>query len=132
MVQEGVFPYLIFTILGIYIMALGTRFLSLSLTIANGAQTSNSSRTGFKATPVGVIFPAAMTGTGITFEMSDDGTNWYPVVGRDGNVVTITKVNSSFRALNKEDFMAIQEVRVKSSGAEGAERIIKLICRDVT
>lgn len=132
MVQEGVFPYLTITILGIYIMALGTRFLSVPLTIANGAQTSNSTRTGFKATPVGVIFPAAMTGTGITFEMTDDGTNWYPVVGTDGNAVSITKANSSYRALKKEDLMGVQEVRVKSSGAEGADRIIKLICRDVT
>jgi hypothetical protein len=113
-------------------MSLGTRILSVPLTIAAGTQTSNSSRTGFKSTPVAVIFPAAMTGTGITFEMTDDGTNWYPVVGRDGNVVTITKVNSSFPALNKEDFMGIQEIQVKSSGNEGADRIIKIICRDVT
>lgn len=112
-------------------MSLGTRYLSVSLTIANGEQTSSSNRTGFKSTPVAVIFPAAMTGTGITFEVTDDGTNWYPLVGRDGNVVTITKVNSSFRALNKEDFMGVQELRVKSSGNEGAERIFKLICRDV-
>lgn len=112
-------------------MSLGTRYLSVSLTIANGEQTSSSNRTGFKSTPVAVIFPAAMTGTGITFEVTDDGTNWYPLVGRDGNVVTITKVNSSFRALNKEDFMGVQELRVKSSGNEGAERIFKVICRDV-
>lgn len=113
-------------------MSLGTRFLSVQLTIANGAQTSNSSRTGFKSTPVAVIFPAAMTGTGITFEATDDGTNWYPVYGTDGNAVSITKVNGSYRALKKEDLMGVQEVRIKSSGNEGADRVFKLICRDVT
>lgn len=112
-------------------MSLGTRYLSVSLTIANGEQTSNSSRTGFKGTPVGVIFPAALTGTGITFEMTVDGTNWHDVYGTDGNLISITKVNGDYRALNPTDFAGIQELRVKSSGNEGAERIIKIVCRDV-
>lgn len=112
-------------------MSLGTRYLSVSLTIANGQQTSSSNRTGFKSTPVAVIFPAAMTGTGITFEVTDDGTNWYPLYNSSGSLILITKVNSSFHALNPSDFAAVQELRVKSSGNEGADRVFKLICRDV-
>lgn len=110
-------------------MSLGTRFNSLSLTITSGTQTSNSSRTGFKATPVAVIFPAAMTGTGITFEVTDDGTNWYPLHNSSGTLITITKVNGVYHTLNTLDFAGVQEVRIKSSGNEDADRVFKLICR---
>lgn len=110
-------------------MSLGTRFQSISLTIANGEQTSASSRTGFKSTPVAVIFPAAMTGTGITFEVTDDGTTWYPLHNSSGTLISITKVNGAFHNLNPLDFVGVQEVRVKSSGNEGAARTFKLICR---
>lgn len=113
-------------------MSLGTRYLSLSLTIADGATTSNDERTGFKSTPVGVIFPASMTGTGITFEMSvDGGTTWHDVYGTDGNLVSVTKVDGDYRALNPSDFAGVQHVRVKSSGAETGAKIIKIVCRDV-
>lgn len=113
-------------------MSLGTLYLNASLTIADGASTSDSIRTGFKSTPVAVIFPASMTGTGITFEMSvDGGTTWHDVYGTDGNLVSITKVNGGYRALNPTDFAGVQHIRVKSSGAETGAKVFKIVCRDV-
>lgn len=112
-------------------MSLGTRYLAVPLTIVSGQQTSASNRTGFKSTPVAVIFPAAMTGTGITFEVSDDGVTFYPLYNSSGALVSITKVNGAYHALNPTDFAGVQEVKIKSSGNEGSDRVFKLICRDV-
>ena len=38
----------------------------------------------------GIVFPAAMTGTAVTFDFSFDGTTWVDVVETDGTEVTYT------------------------------------------
>ena len=77
----------------------------------------------------GVVFPAAMTGSTITFDFSFDGTTWYDVVETDGTEVSyavsagnVVRVDPSGWA-----FAATGFLRVVSNGSEAADRTINLI-----
>ena len=79
----------------------------------------------------GIQFPAAMTGTAVTFDFSVDGTNFYDVKETDGTDVSYTvsagdvvRVDPSGWAFASSGFL-----RVTSGSAEAADRDIKLIFR---
>ena len=55
---------------------------------ANTTQSSSVNTDGMLLT--GIVFPAAMTGTAITFDFSVDGTNFYDVKETDGTDVSYT------------------------------------------
>jgi hypothetical protein len=98
--------------------------VSDNATISSGVNTDGMLLTG-------IVFPAAMTGTELTFDFSIDGTNWYDVVETDGTAVTYTvtagdavRVDPSGWAFASSGF-----IRVTSGSAEAADRSIKLIFR---
>ena len=77
----------------------------------------------------GIVFPAAMTGTAVTFDFSFDGSTWVDVVETDGTEVSytvsagnVTRVDPSGWAFATAGF-----VRVTSNGTEAADRNIQLI-----
>ena len=77
----------------------------------------------------GIVFPAAMTGTAVTFDFSYDGNTWVDVVETDGTEVTytvsagnVTRVDPSGWAFATAGF-----IRVTSNGTETADRKIQLI-----
>jgi hypothetical protein len=77
----------------------------------------------------GIVFPAAMTGTAITFDFSFDGSTWVDVVETDGTEVSytvsagnVTRVDPSGWAFATAGF-----IRVTSDGTETADRNIQLI-----
>ena len=77
----------------------------------------------------GIVFPAAMTGTAVTFDFSFDGSTWVDVVETDGTEVSytvsagnVTRVDPSGWAFATAGF-----VRVTSDGTEAADREIQLI-----
>ena len=77
----------------------------------------------------GIVFPAAMTGTAVTFDFSFDGSTWVDVVETDGTEVTYTvtagdvvRVDPSGWAFATSGF-----VRVSSDATELADRNIQLI-----
>ena len=77
----------------------------------------------------GIVFPAAMTGSTVTFDFSFDGTNFVDVVETDGTEVTYTvtagdvvRVDPSGWAFATGGFL-----RVTSNGTEAADRSIQLI-----
>jgi hypothetical protein len=77
----------------------------------------------------GIVFPAAMTGTAVTFDFSFDGSTWVDVVETDGTEVSytvsagnVTRVDPSGWAFATAGF-----VRVTSDGTETADRNIQLI-----
>jgi len=77
----------------------------------------------------GVVFPAAMTGSTITFDFSFDGTTWYDVKETDGTDVSYTvsagdvvRVDPSGWAFASAGFL-----RVVSGSSEAADRTINLI-----
>jgi hypothetical protein len=54
----------------------------------NATQSSSVNTDGMLLT--GIIFPATMTGTSVTFDFSVDGTNFYDVKETDGTDVSYT------------------------------------------
>ena len=77
----------------------------------------------------GIVFPAAMTGTAVTFDFSFDGSTWVDVVETDGTEVSytvsagnVTRVDPSGWAFATAGF-----IRVTSDGTEAADRQIQLI-----
>jgi|TARA_Y100000004_G_scaffold36918_1_gene39647 hypothetical protein len=96
---------------------------------ANTTQSSSVNTDGMLLT--GIVFPAAMTGTAVTFDFSVDGTNFYDVKETDGTDVSYTvsagdvvRVDPSGWAFASSGFL-----RVTSGSAEAADRDIKLIFR---
>lgn len=77
----------------------------------------------------GIVFPAAMTGTNVTFDFSFDGTTWVDVVETNNTEVTynvsagnVVRVDPSGWA-----FAAAGFLRVTSDATEVADRNIQLI-----
>jgi len=77
----------------------------------------------------GIVFPAAMTGTNVTFDFSYDGINWKDVVETDNTEVTyvvsagnVVRVDPSGWAFATAGFL-----RITSDGTETADRQINLI-----
>lgn len=97
-----------------------------SVTIPNGTATHTGIEiTGY--TLAGVEFPAALTGTGVTVQVSQDNSTFVDVYQGAG-VVTFTKQNSKL-VLNASGNLLLgvgKYLRVASSGNEGADRILKL------
>tara|TARA_R100001510_G_scaffold16113_2_gene13530 strand:- start:1240 stop:1584 length:345 start_codon:yes stop_codon:yes gene_type:complete len=79
----------------------------------------------------GIIFPAAMTGSNVTFDYSLDETAFYDVVETDGTEVTysvsagnVVRVDPSGWAFASSGYL-----RITSDGSEAADRKITLIFR---
>ena len=99
--------------------------ISDNTTISSGVNTDGMLLTG-------LVFPAAMTGTEVTFDFSIDGTNWYDVVETDGTAVTYTvtagdvvRVDPSGWAFSSNGY-----IRLTSNGTEAADRKIILHFRN--
>jgi hypothetical protein len=79
---------------------------------------------------VGILTPAALTGTSFSFEASTaaDGT-FLPVYDISGNPVSVDVGTSRFIAILPSDLAGIQYLKLVSGSSEGAQRIIGLSCR---
>jgi hypothetical protein len=99
------------------------------ITIANGQTASAAIDLGGN-TLVGLIIPAAFTGTALTFSASDaiDGT--YSVVkGSDGASVSYTVAQGTYVVIQPAVLAGIRFLKVISGSSEGGARVIKGICR---
>lgn len=98
-----------------------------NVTIANGGTNSTSVDIS-RHTLAGIEFPATLTGTGVTLQVSQDDSTFVTVYQGSGDV-TITKQNSKVvmvgSTLKTLEGLG-KYLRVVSSGAEGAERTLKL------
>jgi hypothetical protein len=106
----------------------------ISTTIANGGTKTAAIDIG-EGVLAGIIFPATLTGTGVTFETSWDGSTYYvPNVG--GTDVTLAKQNSKLvpikESVNQYTDYFGRYVKLVSSGAEGAERTLIVVVRPRT
>jgi hypothetical protein len=104
---------------------------SLSATIANAG--TDSAEVDLNGTvPVGIVFPAAMTGTSVSFKMAtSSGGTFVPVYDDDGALYTVSVVVSIYRALKYQHFIGARYIKVISNGAEGAERVLTLRTRAI-
>ena len=77
----------------------------------------------------GIVFPAAMTGTAVTFDFSFDGSTWVDVVETDGTEVSYTVSAGNVTRVDPSGwaFAAAGFVRVSSDATELADRNIQLI-----
>jgi hypothetical protein len=78
---------------------------------------------------VGLIMPAAMTGTSMTFQGSVDGTNYFDLYDSSGTQLSITIAASRFILLVPADFAAVRYLKLVSGSSEAAERSINLVHR---
>ena len=104
--------------------------LSKQVLIDVSADASNS--TGVQADGLllsGIVFPAAMTGTAVTFDFSFDGSTWVDVVETDGTEVTYTVTAGDVVRVDPSGwaFATAGFIRVTSDGTETADRNIQLI-----
>lgn len=100
---------------------------TLPAIVASGQQVSSVLNTG-GAVLCGVLLPAALTSTALTFLTCDtaDGT-FVPVASTtDGTVLTFTVAQGTYCAVDPKDFSGIQFMQIKTGSAEGAART--LIC----
>ena len=79
----------------------------------------------------GVVFPAAMTGTTITFDYSVDGSNWVDVFETDGTEVSYTVSAGNVVRVDPSGwaFASNGYLRITSGATEAADRKIKLLFR---
>jgi len=77
----------------------------------------------------GIVFPAAMTGTSVTFDFSFDGSTWVDVVETDGTEVSYTVSTGNVTRVDPSGwaFASAGFIRVTSNGTEAADRNIQLI-----
>ncbi len=101
--------------------------VSAPVVIANGQQESAAvALDGFSL--CGIIFPAAFTGTAVTFEASSaiDGT-FVPVKSTtSGTALSYTVAQATYAAIDPKDFLGVSFLKIKSGSAEGAARTLLL------
>jgi hypothetical protein len=78
---------------------------------------------------LGIITPAAMTGTALTVQASHDGSTFNVMYDTDGSALSITSAASRFIALAPQDFASVRHLKLVSGSTEAAERTITLAIR---
>lgn len=73
-----------------------------------------------------VLFPAAMTGASVTFEASFNGNDWFPING-----VSVTVNTGEASPIDPTAVYAWPFIRVVSASAEGADRTIKVVVKEL-
>lgn len=98
--------------------------------IASGQTDSDTIKLNGR-TPIGLLVPAAPTGTSFTFKASldSDGTNFYTLKDMTGTALTITTSQAFFK-LPPADFDGVELLKVISSSSEGSARTLTLIVAD--
>ena len=95
------------------------------LTIASGATQSDHFRlTGDNI--IGILFPAAMTGTSLTVEVSFDGSSFHALTGVSLGVTVDEALEVASSTIFGWPF-----VRFVSSAAEGAERTLTVLVKEI-
>ncbi len=76
----------------------------------------------------GIEFPAAMTGSNVTFDFSYDGSTWVDVVETDGTAVTYVVTAGDMVRVDPSGwaFASNGYIRVTSDGNEAADRSLIL------
>jgi hypothetical protein len=109
-----------------------TKFGVLSAAIPVGGGTKTGAvQTGPNCIPVGVLTPAAMTGTAITFEVLVQGETTYQPLYNGSSVYTLTVAANRYVALSPDVMLGVQDLKVVSGSSESAGVTFKVIQRPV-
>ena len=79
----------------------------------------------------GIIFPATMTGSTVTFDFATDNSTWVDVVETDGTEVSYTVSAGNIVRVDPSGwaFASSGYIRITSGSAEAADRKITLVFR---
>lgn len=100
---------------------------SRSAIIANGEQSSSAIENKYGA-DLGVVIPAAFTGTALTFEVSHNGVTYQGLYGLDGNAVSLTVAQGRSYVLPAA-LLPWPYFKLKSGSAEGAARTLNVVIK---
>ena len=103
-------------------------FKYIDVTIASG-QTVSEAVDCMGGVLVGIKTPATLTGTSMTFKVSDDGVAYVDYYNAAGNQVTASMPSDKRIGFEPVDFAGIQKIKIVSSSAEVAERKFILFFR---
>lgn len=102
------------------------------VTIASGGSTSDEidlSRSGEQV--VGIVTPATITGTALTFTVCVAGTTFVPLHVGAGTAYSITVAASRFTHVDPNAFLGVSKLKVVSGAVEAQDTIISIITRPV-
>lgn len=97
-----------------------------TVTIASGQTVSTAIQLDGMI-PIGIIMPAAFTGTAMKFQFSQDDSTFTALYNVSGNEVSITVGTSRWIGLDKEDFYGAKSMKLVSGSTEAVERTITIV-----
>lgn len=80
--------------------------------------------------PCGLIFPAAVVGTSVSFAVSVGGSD-YPIYNEDGTLYTVDVVESAYVPLFPPSFMGVESMKIVSNQTETSEISILIVTREI-
>lgn len=104
----------------------------VDVTIANGQQTSDAADLSSGRSVVGVLMPAAFTGTALTFTTcATSGGTYVPVHEAGGDAYSVTVAAARYIPIPPADLSGVRYLKVVSGSAEGGARVVRLVVRHV-
>lgn len=80
---------------------------------------------------VGLIMPAALTSTAITFTGSQDGITFFSMTNTSGTALSVTIAASKHVCIVPADFASVRYLKFVTGSSEGADRTITAVMRAV-
>lgn len=105
----------------------GQKVLTIPATIANGQTVGIAVSLGDNV-PTGIITPAAIDGTSLTFQGSVDGTNYYPIYDTTNTQVSVTIGTSRIHYLTPANFAGLAFLKLVGTQST-ADRAYLIIAR---
>lgn len=100
--------------------------LTDTVVIANGGTVSATLTLEGSRIPLGILTPAALTGTTFTFKASNDNATFYPIY-LESTAYSVTVATSRHIALDRRAMEGVKYFQIVSGSAEGAARTIGVI-----
>jgi hypothetical protein len=102
------------------------------LTIASGGTTSPAlDLAALGEQVVGIVTPATLTSTTITFTCCATGTTFVPLYDSTGTQVSVTVGTSRFIYLSPAIFAGVAQLKLVGGSSEGGDRVISVLTRPV-
>lgn len=97
---------------------------------ASGTTTGIINLHGFTLT--GILLPTTFTSTTLTFLVSVDGTNFYPLkTTASGTSLSYTVAQGTYAALNPVDFYGVHYLEIVGGSTEGSARTLTLALKGI-
>lgn len=80
-------------------------------------------------TVCGAIIPSTYNGTALSFQVSADGANYYPMYDTAGNSVSYTVSTSRYVKFNPDDFAGVKHLKLSTPNQSGEDTVITLLCK---